>query len=66
MHLYEAIRTVLEESGNTPMTIQEIADRINERQLFITDARKVGWRAVGDVSKSTTPLFDVLIRLRQQ
>lgn len=65
MHLHEAIRMVLEESGNTPMTIQEIADCINERQLFITDARKVGWRAVGDVVKSTAPHFEVLIRLRQ-
>jgi len=65
MYLHEAIREVLEESGNRLLTIQEIADRINERRLFVTDARKVGWRAVGDVVKSTFPLFEVLIRLRK-
>jgi len=66
MHLHEAIRVVLQESGNKPMTIQEIADRINERRLFPTDARKVGWRAVGDVVKSTAPLFEVLVRMRSE
>jgi len=50
------------------MTIQQIADRINERRLYVspTDPRKVAWRAVGDVTKGISPLFDVLIRLRQQ
>ncbi|PIU22776.1 MAG: hypothetical protein CO103_06585 [Chloroflexi bacterium CG_4_9_14_3_um_filter_45_9] len=64
MYLYEAIRQVLEANGNVPMRIEDIANAINQRGLFVTDARKVGWRAVGDIAKSTAPQFEVLIRLR--
>jgi len=46
------------------MRIEDIANAINQRGLFVTDARKVGWRAVGDIAKSTAPQFEVLIRLR--
>ncbi|MFQ5988024.1 MAG: HTH domain-containing protein, partial [Dehalococcoidia bacterium] len=61
MYLHEAITQVLEESGNVPMTMQDIADIISQRRLFVSrdgspaDARKVGWRAVGDVAKSVAP-----------
>ena len=71
MYLHEAIKQVLQESGNVPMTIEQIADTINRRHLFVrrdgspTDARQVGWRAVGDVAKGKPPQFNVLINLRR-
>lgn len=70
MYLHEAIRLVLEEHGNKPMRIEDIAFIINERNLYVskdgsqTNARLVGWRAVGDVSKGDSPQFEVLIKLR--
>jgi hypothetical protein len=71
MYLHEAIRQVLEERGNAPMRIEEIADIINQQRLYIRedgsqiDARQVGWRAVGDVTKGNPPQFEVVVRLRQ-
>jgi len=71
MYLYEAIRQVLEENGNAPMRIEDIANAVNQKGLFVsrdgspTDARKVGWRAVSDVAKGRVPQFEVLIRLRE-
>ena len=69
MYLHEAIRQVLEEHGNTPTRIEDIADIINQRCLYNRkdgsqiDARQVGWRVVGDVAKGNPPQFEVLIRL---
>lgn len=34
MYLYEAIRQVLEENGNVPMRIEDIANAINQRGAF--------------------------------
>ena len=70
MYLHEAIRQVLEERGNASMRIEDIAEIINKRVLYVredgssVDARQVGWRAVGDVAKGNPPQFEVLIRLR--
>ena len=71
MYLHEAIKQVLKERGNVPMTIEDIAQAINQRRLYVRknglsiDARQVAWRAAGDVSKGNPPQFDVLIRLRE-
>ena len=71
-YLHEAITKVLQDSGNVPMTIEAIADAIRQRGLYVkkigsqVSPWNVGLRAVSDVSKSTAPLFEVLIRLRQQ
>jgi len=52
------------------MTIEAIADAIRQRGLYVkkigsqVSPWNVGLRAVSDVSKSTAPLFEVLIRLR--
>jgi len=70
MYLHEAIRQVIQEGGNVPMTIEDIASAINRRRLYVkrdgsaVDARQVAWRAAGDVAKGNPPQFDVLIRLR--
>jgi len=70
MYLHEAIRQVIQEGGNMPMTIEDIARAINRRQLYVkrdgsaVDARQVALRAAGDVAKGNPPQFDVLIRLR--
>ena len=70
MYLHEAIKQVLREHGNEPMSIEDIAEALNQQQLYVRkngslpDARQVGWRAVGDVTKGTSPQFDVLVRLR--
>jgi hypothetical protein len=71
MYLYEAISKVLKDNRNVPLTIEEIADAINRQGLYVkkdgskADIYGVGLRAVSDVAKSRTPLFDVLIRLRK-
>jgi len=71
MYLYEAIRQVLEENGNVPMRIEDIANAINQKGLYRkkngcqADPYGVGLRAVSDISKSTKPIFDVLIKLRK-
>ena len=71
MYLYEAVSKVLEEGGSEPMTIEQIAETINQKGLYRkkdgsqADPYGVGLRAVSDISKSTRPVFDVLIRLRK-
>ena len=71
MYLYEAIRQVLEENGNVPMRIEDIANAIKQKGLYRkkngsqADPYGVGLRAVSDISKSTKPIFDVLIKLRK-
>jgi hypothetical protein len=68
--LYEAIQEVLERNKNIPMTVEDVASEINKRNLYRkrdgsqVNSWGVGMRALGDVFKSKTPIFDVLIRLR--
>jgi len=71
MYLYEAISKVLKDNRNMPMSIEEIADAINQQGLYVkkkdgskVDVYGVGLRCVSDVAKSGEPLFDVLIQLR--
>lgn len=70
MYLHEAIRQVIQEGSNVPMTIEDIARAINQRQLYVkgdgsaVDARQVAWRAAGDVIRGNPSQFGVLIRLR--
>ena len=70
MFLYEAIQEVLRQNSNVPMTIEDIASEINRQGLYRkrdgshADSWGVGTRAVNDVFKSGSPIFDVLIRLR--
>jgi len=70
MYLHEAIRQVIQEGSNVPMTIEDIARAINRRHLYVkrdgsaVDARQVAWRAAGDVIRGKPSQFDVLIRLR--
>ncbi len=70
MYLYKAIEKVLQNHNNTPMTVEEIASEINRLNLYLkkngnqTNKWGVGARALSDVSKSQSPMFDVLIKLR--
>lgn len=70
MYLYEAIIKVVEESGNKPVDIREIAEAINLRGLFhkkdgsAVTHWNVGARAIADVSQGPTR-FDVLVRVRR-
>jgi hypothetical protein len=70
MHLHEAIRDVLIwRGGDMTMTIQEIADTINQRDYLYaskTDPREIALKAVSNAMKGTSPMFDVLIRLKGQ
>jgi len=72
LHLHEAISRVLQESGNKPTSIEQIAKTINEQRLYhkkdgsTVTPWNVGLRAVSDISKSTDPLFEVLVRLRKE
>ncbi|MFC1940298.1 HTH domain-containing protein [Chloroflexota bacterium] len=69
MFLYQAIQQVLQQHGNVPMPIEEIAAEINSKGLCTKrdgrpmDALGVGFRAVTDVVNGKPPFFDVLIRL---
>ncbi|MBA7479529.1 hypothetical protein ES707_14963 [subsurface metagenome] len=68
MYLYEAIQTVLNQRRNVPMTIEEIATAINKQQLYCkkdgSDVTpwQVALRAASDITKSTQPMFEVLIK----
>ena len=70
MFLHQAIQEVLRQNHNAPMTIENIAGQINERGLYTKkdgsqpDFWDIGVRAVDNVFKSNSPVFDVLIRLR--
>jgi len=70
MYLYEAMTEVLQAGGNIPMTIEEITESINNQGLYFKkDGSPIGpWnvgaRAVSDISKSSVPMFDVLVKLR--
>lgn len=72
MFLHQAIRTVLTQHDKTPMTIEQIAALINKQNLYLktngsqVTAWNVGLRAVSDVCKGEKPIFDVLIKLRDQ
>jgi len=70
VYLYEAIMKVVEEGGNRPVDIREIAKAINERDLYrkkdgsVVTPWNVGARAIADVSQGPTH-FDVLVRVRK-
>ena len=61
MFLHKAIQEVLRQNNNVPMTIEEIASKINRQRLFIkkdgSQVRpwNVGARAIADVDKSSSP-----------
>jgi hypothetical protein len=67
LYLYQAIQTVLRQHNNMPMSIEDIADAINQQGLYFqeTNAYRVGYRTVSDVAKGPTH-FEVLIRLRER
>ena len=70
MYLYEAIIKVVEEGGNRPVDIREIAKAINDRGLYhkkdgsVVTPWNVGARGIADVSQGPTH-FDVLVRVRK-
>ncbi|MHA1835160.1 MAG: hypothetical protein ACTSV7_14385 [Candidatus Baldrarchaeia archaeon] len=70
MYLYQAIEKVIRNGGNKPMAIEDIAEAINEQGLYVkkdgstVSAWNVGARVVSDISKSSIPMFDVLVRMR--
>ena len=72
MYLHEAIAQVLRRSFNAPMTIETIAEVINQQRSYTKKdgspigVWNVGTRAVSDVAKSGAPMFDVLLKLRGQ
>ena len=70
MEINEAIKTVLEDHGYLPMNIEDITAAINQRNLCTSrsglkpDMRQIGLEAISDVVKSTSPDFEVLIKLK--
>jgi hypothetical protein len=70
MDISDAVKLVLEDHSYLPMNIEDITASINQRNLCTAqngakpDIRQIGLEVIGNVVKSTSPDFEVLIKLK--